>query len=55
MNFSFFTTDNKSGYKTKEKWFLTNHPDEYNKIIQYSSKIPLDLNFKEKIWFFLTN
>ena len=52
MDFSFFTADNKSGYKTKEKWFYNNHPKEYEKIIDYCSNISLELNFKEKIWFF---
>ena len=28
MDFSFFITNNKSGYKTKENWFKTNYPIE---------------------------
>ena len=52
MDFSFFTTDNKSGYKTQEKWLSKNHSELYKKIINYSSSINLDLNFKEKIWFY---
>lgn len=52
MDFSFFTTNNKSGYKTQEKWLKTNQPELYSSIIEYSSKISLDLNFKEKIWFY---
>jgi hypothetical protein len=51
MDFSFFTTDNKSGYKTNEKWFSKNHVDEYGDITNYCS--PYDLStFKEKIWFY---
>lgn len=52
MEFSFFITDNKSGYKTKEVWFSKNHPEVYDEIINYSSKIDLNLSFKEKIWFY---
>jgi hypothetical protein len=52
MDFSFFTTDNKSGYKTNEKWFSKNHPEVYNTIIEYSENICLELPFKEKILFF---
>ena len=52
MDFSFFTVDNKSGYKTREKWFSVKHPDTYSKIIDYVMPIKLDLSFKEKIWFY---
>jgi hypothetical protein len=52
MEFSFFTTDNKSGYKTRECWFSKNYPEVYDEIINYSSKIGLKLSFKEKIWFY---
>lgn len=52
MDLSFFTTDNVSGYKTRESWFSKNHVDEYSKINEYCSKINIDLNFKEKIWFY---
>jgi hypothetical protein len=52
MDFSFFLTDNKSGYKTNVKWFSKNYPEEYSKIIKYSNKCGLDLNFKEQIWFY---
>lgn len=55
MDFYFFTTDNKSGYKTNEKWFSKNYPDEYTKIIEYSRGINLELPFKEKIWFYYNN
>lgn len=52
MDFLFFLTDNKSGYKTQEKWFKKNHSEEYIKIINYSNGFDLSLNFKEKIWFY---
>lgn len=52
MEFSFFTTDNKSGYKTRENWLSDNHPDLYGKIINYSQQVNLELSFKEKIWFY---
>ena len=39
MDFSFFTTNNKSGYKTNEPWFMKNYPQEYQEIIDYTSKI----------------
>lgn len=55
MDFSFFTTNNKSGYKTTEKWLLSNQPELYKQIISYSESIPLILSFKEKIWFFYNN
>lgn len=54
MNFSFFITDNKSGHKTKEKWFSKNYPEEYQKISSYTSKFDLK-SFKEKIWFYYHN
>ena len=54
MDFSFFTTDNKSGYKTNDKWFSKNHVDEYNKIINYCSSYDLS-TFKEKIWLYEHN
>lgn len=51
MEFSFFTTNNKSGHKSKESWFSKNHPDEYKKIISYCQ--PHHINtFKEAIWFY---
>lgn len=52
MDFSFFTTDNKSGYKTTEKWLSKNHPQLYGSIINYSINLKIELSFKEKIWFF---
>lgn len=55
MDFSFFTTDNKSGHKTKESWLSKNHPELYNNIISYSKNLNLELSFKEKIYFFYNN
>lgn len=52
MDFSFFTTDNKSGYKTNERWLSKNHPVLYKSIIDYCERLDIELNFKEKIWFF---
>jgi hypothetical protein len=52
MDFSFFTTDNKSGYKTTEKWLSKNYPQVYNSIIEYTTKLGLEMSFKEKIWFY---
>jgi len=52
MDFSFFIIDNKSGYKTQEKWLSKNHNDLYEKILNYSASLNLELNFKEKIWFY---
>ena len=55
MEFSFFQTDNKSGYKTKEKWFSKNYPEEYDKIIEYSKKFNFNKSFKEKIWVYFNH
>ena len=55
MDFNFFITDNKSGYKTTEKWLSKNHPDLYNQIIKHSSDLDSNPSFKEKIWFFYNN
>jgi hypothetical protein len=53
MDFSFFLTENKSGFKTKEKWFKTNHPDVYTSIIDYCHNLNIDIpTFKEKIYLF---
>lgn len=52
MEFLFFINDNKSGYKTREKWFSNQYPNEYQKIIDYSIKTNLIGSFKEKIWFY---
>jgi hypothetical protein len=55
MDFSFFSIDNKSGYKTREVWFSKNYPNEYSEIINYSKKINLNLSFKEKLLFYFKN
>jgi hypothetical protein len=52
MDFSFFTTDNKSGYKTRETWLIKNQPDLHHSIIDYCSKLSFELPFKEKIYFY---
>lgn len=52
MDFSFFTTNNKSGYKTREKWIMKNYPELYNDIEEYCKNLDIALDFKEKIWFF---
>lgn len=52
MDFSFFIENNKSGYKTREKWLEKNHPQDYTNIIDYCSNINLNLSFKEKIYFY---
>ena len=53
MEFSFFITDNKSGYKTNLKWLEKNHPDELNLILNYcQNKLPDNSTLKEKIWFY---
>jgi hypothetical protein len=53
MDFSFFRDDNKSGYKTTEKWLSKNHNELYNTIMQFSEGI--DISFKEKIVFYYKN
>jgi len=55
MDFQFFTTNNSSGYKTKEKWLLNNHPELHKKITEYTSSLTIELSFKEKIWFYYNN
>ena len=52
MDFSFFTVNNKSGYKTKENWVKKNEPDLYKSIINYSLQFNFELSFKEKILFY---
>lgn len=47
MDFSFFRTNNKSGYKTNEKWVKKNYPNLYENIINHSN-IP-EISFKEKL------
>lgn len=52
MDFSFFTTDNKSGYKTKETWVKKNLPDIYESINEYCGSLGIEMNFKEKLFFY---
>ncbi len=52
MDFSFFTINNKSGYKTNEKWLMKNELELYNSIIEYSKTLNQDLTFKEKLYFY---
>lgn len=54
MDFS-FTTNNKSGYKTNEKWLMNNEPELYSKITEYSKNIQYNITFKEKIYFYFHN
>ena len=56
MELSFFTTNNKSGHKTKESWFIKNYPKEHDIIINYcDNKISKESSFKEKIWFYFND
>ena len=55
MDFSFFTTNNKSGYKTNENWLKKNEPELYTKIIDHNTTTQSDLTFKEKIYFYFHN
>jgi hypothetical protein len=55
MDFQFFITNNSSGHKTKEKWLSKNHPELYQKILDYTFGVSLELSFKEKIWFYYNN
>lgn len=51
--FKFFIEENKSGYKTKEKWLMNNYRDLYDKIINNYKSKDLDISFKEKVWLFI--
>lgn len=55
MNYKeYFTTDNKSGWKTKESTLKKNNPELYQIIITYADNHGLtNLSFKEKIWHFI--
>jgi hypothetical protein len=55
MDFSFFTTDNKSGYKTTEKWVSKNLPELFNSIINFSIQSESIISFKERLWLFFHN
>lgn len=50
----FFTTDNKSGYKTRESWVKKNNPITYDKIKCFVRDNKLNLKtFKEEIYHYL--
>jgi hypothetical protein len=52
----FFTTDNKSGYKTRESWIKKNNPTTYNEIKCFVKNNKLNLKtFKEEIYHYLFN
>lgn len=57
MNYKeFFTTDNKSGYKTREGLLQKKNPEIYNKLIEFTIGTELELlPFKEKVWYFINN
>jgi hypothetical protein len=55
MDFSFFTTDNKSGYKTSEKWVSKNLPDLYSTIVNRSIDSTSEISFKERLWMYFHN
>ncbi len=55
MDFSFFTTDNKSGYKTKESWVKKNEPKLYYDIITYTETLSDEYSFKERLWLYFHN
>jgi hypothetical protein len=48
----FFTTENKSGYKTKESFIKNNYIILYNEIIEFCKNIE-NIPFKQKIWHFI--
>jgi hypothetical protein len=49
---TWFLTDNKSGYKTTEKWLKKHHYSLYIKIINNNSE---QISFKEKVLLYLLN
>lgn len=53
----FFTSDNKSGWKTREDRLKTNFPEVYNELISFinSNSVLENYSFKEKIWFLINN
>lgn len=57
MNYKeFFTTDNKSGWKTRENILKKSEPNVYAAVIEFSNKNSLfDLSFKQQIWHFINN
>ncbi len=58
MNYKeFFTTDNKSGWKTREDRLKNTFPEIHLKIINYISNYDefKNISFKEKVWCFINN
>jgi hypothetical protein len=57
MNYKeFFTTDNKSGWKTKELILMSKKPEIYSELKLFINQHKLfDLSFKEQIWYFINN
>ena len=57
MNYKeFFTTDNKSGWKTKESTLKVNKPEIYSELLSFIKQHDLlDLPFKQQIWHFINN
>ena len=49
---NFFLNDNKSGYKTTERYLKKNYFDLYNEIINYSEHIS-ELPLKQRIWHYI--
>lgn len=54
MNYlEFFTTDNASGWKTREKLLSKNRPDIYEELTKFIKLHNLsDIEFKEQVWYF---
>lgn len=54
--YKFFTTDNKSGWKTRENLLKKNEPEVFEALSKFCDKNNLtDLPFKERVWCFMTN
>ena len=53
----FFTTNNSSGWKTKEKILREKEPDIYLNIINHAKDLQFsnELKFTEKIWYFIND
>ncbi len=51
-NKEYFIENNKSGYRSKEKWLLKNNKSLYDNIVKNSENIP-EILFKERIWLYI--
>jgi len=51
--YKFFTEDNRTGQKSREKYLKKNYSNLYNIIMEYSMNNSLNIPFKEKIYHFL--